>query len=156
MKFFLQVFLILNSVKGIPVPGERIKRSHNSASSIQQSAFGTPIVSPGNHVNAFYQNRHQFIQLKPPPMVAQSLYLPIGQRFPTNYIRRPTNKVDHAWHKNMTFEERFEKCDITSGKFDTNIPSAKEGLLQDQVRVILILDETGSMSSNKKKHYFGL
>ena len=50
----------------------------------------------------------------------------------------------------MSFEQRFEHCEITAGQFDSNIPSAKEGFSQDQVRVILILDETGSMSRNKE------
>merc|ERR1712060_107910 len=128
MRFFSIILLTSTFTKAIPF----------NSRNIQQNAFGMPLANPGNSVNSFFQNRFQVNQQQ-----AINPYLPISS-FTPNFIQ---NKPDYS---NMTFEERFEYCDITSGEFDDNIPSANEGVIQDQVRVILILDETGSMGSNKE------
>jgi len=138
MNFLLKTLVAFDLALSSPVP------NHNSASNIQQQAFGLPLANPGNSVNSFHQRRFQVNQLQ------QSPYMPFGRRpsrpYPSFFPSVPRPGPNY---ENMTFEERYEHCDIVSGEFDSNIPSAKDGE-QNQVRVILILDETGSMSSNKE------
>merc|ERR1711990_1107937 len=52
--------------------------------------------------------------------------------------------------KNLTESEKFEACRISTGKWDTVIPTANVNTTQEQVRVIFILDKTGSMWSNRQ------
>lgn len=151
MKVFWKVFTTLGVTYASPLP------NHNSASNIHQQAFGVPVANPGNSVNAFHQNRYQVNQLQQLPR-PRNPYMPLGRKpfsfFPNTRIipQRPWPRpnINDLNYKNMTFDERFEHCKIVSGEFDSNIPSAKDGFDQDQVRVILILDETGSMSRNKE------
>jgi len=148
MNSLWKALVVFDLALSSPVP------NHNSNSNIQQQAFGVPLAYPGNSVNSFHQNRFKVNQLQ---QIPHNFF---GRRpsYPVQYSNFYSNRIipypvrpvtPQINYKEMTFEERFEYCDIYSGKFDSNIPSAKEGD-QNQVRVILILDETGSMGPNKE------